>query len=92
MGWKKGFMWMAKPICMPYYSIIGQWMLEPIIYNLPTCDENATISDDNVVEKVLDITIVNISRGEIEQIYETYVSLKSLHIHRCLFFVKMNIK
>ena len=83
---------MAKPICIPYYSIIGQRMLEPRIYNLPTCDEIATISDNNVVENVLDITIVNFSCGEIRQIHETYVSLKSLHIHRCLFLVNMNIK
>jgi len=87
---------MAKPISIPDYSIIDQMMLEPIIYNLPTCDEIATISEDNAVEKVLDITIVNNSCGQIEQIYETYVSFKSLQYPSLFIFgeyeYQVNIK
>jgi len=49
-------------------------------------EENSTIDDDNVVENVLDITIVNNSCGEIEQIYETYVSFKSLQYPSLFIF------
>lgn len=62
-----------------YIRLFGNRSKDARMNNLPTCDEVAAliIGDDSAVEKGRDIIVKN-SCGELERIYETYVSFLPL--------------